>query len=489
MEQFQLIIQKTTTGLNIEYSSPGIDPQHPNVVKTLEDERAFATQIVKDSDVYTLEITEHFRIYSLIVTDIDKFGRSGFYEFKLYGPREKPLENFYTTLQEIKAKYNEDTSNKPYESILSKIVFPPNNGQLNYIQAKRSNKKYYSFYEENNLDSLKELIKDKGVFLINRLYVINRAKAYGENVIQSVGLLPFTKGSFKEVTISNPHRKLKDLFLNNEKLQINNIGDEFKLLIAPNDVLTYTKLDNSTITRISGTFSTIEREPAIHNHQPLTNPKAKKNSFFRENGIYLLALVIIATGAYIGFPQYSHLLGIKSKDLNQKENISNTIVHQDVVVDTSLITFQKIKEGNTLKFQTSFKGLDNYVFSLSNDKWSFINYEGQKTKEDFNSGIVKDLNTGKDPILSPEEQKMFIAVLENESRRSLDSIKVVENKFQTKNTPASSTQKSPKATIKNLTTEEQKDDTNKIETSKKENTKKEENSSKNTSVKPIIIEE
>lgn len=423
MEQFQLIIQKTTTGLNIEYSSPGIDPGHPNVIKTLEDERAFATQIVKDSDVYTLEITEHFRIYSLIVTDIDKFGRSGFYEFKLYGPREKPLENFYVILQEIKAKYNEDTSNKPYESILSKIALTPDNGLVNFIKVKRNNKKYYSFYEENNLDSLEDSFKEKGVFLISKLYALNRSKAYDENVIQSVGLLPFTKGLFKEVTISNPHHKLKDLFLNNEKLQINNIGDEFKLLIAPNDVLTYTKLDSNTTRPISRSFHTIEREPVIHKPQSLTNHKAKKKSFFRENGIYLLALVIIATGAYIGFPQYSHFLGVESKDLIQDENISNPIVQQEVVVDTSLITFQKIKEGNTLKFQTSFKGLDKYVFSLSNDKWSFINYEGQKTTGDFNSGIVMDLKIDNDSILSPEEQERFIEGLENESGQSLDSVK------------------------------------------------------------------
>lgn len=422
MEQFHLIIRKTTTGLTTEYSSPGIDPQHPNVIKTLEDERAYATQIVKESDIYSLEITNNFRIYSLIVTDLDKFGRSGYYEFKLYGPRDYSLENFDAILQEIKAKYSEDTSKKPYESILSTILFTQNNSITNYISGKQNNKKYYTFYDEANLDSLKEIFREKGGYLINKLYALNRLKAYEENVIQSVGLLAFSMGHFREVVISNPDRVLKELFLNNEILAVNTFKEKFKILVEPKDVLTYSTTDSRTVKTIMGSFAEIKRKPPVYKHVPTNYPPAKKKSFLKENGVYLLALIIMIGGAIYGFPEYKHLLGLGSNKILPPPPLEC----QKSISDYKTYMFDKNIDEKGEHYSTSFRGLGHYIFTYKDSTWTFKNIKGLDETTKFTKDDIKDLKIDNIPVLTTEEQSRFITALEKESNQSIGPVKVTK---------------------------------------------------------------
>ncbi|MEP6262021.1 MAG: hypothetical protein ABJ092_10620 [Gillisia sp.] len=465
MEQFHLIIQKTTTGLLIEYSSPGIDPKNPNVINTLEDERAYVTQVVKDSDVYSIQITPHYRIYSLIVIDVDIFGRSGFYEFKLYGPRDYLLENFNAILQEIKEIYNQDTSNKPYESILSAILLTPTNRLADFIPGKRNNNKYYSFYDETNIESLKEVFRDKGVFLINKLYALNKVKAYDENVIHSVGLLPFSKGIFKEVTITNPHHVLKELFLNNEKLEVINLREEIKILVEPKDVLTYSTLDRNAIQSVSGSFFQIERKPL--EHKPIQSPKpyVEKKSFFKDNAVFLLALVIMIGAAGFAFPYLKPYILPSPQGPNSNPNSPSQINNiANTQIDSTEITFEKIEEGMDQLYKTQYKCLNNYTFKYSENKrsgnkWTYINYNSQGKYLDFYREIVKDLKVDKSPVLIDDEPERFIAALEEESGKKLDSLLVVENKANPK-ISSSPSQKSLEDKSNKQTEEGKKDETN-----------------------------
>jgi len=432
MEQFHLIIQKTTTGLTVEYKSPGIDPQHPNVIKTLEDERAYATQIVKESDVYSLQITDHYRVYSLIVTDSDKFGRSGFYEFKLYGPGNYRLENSVEILQAIKLNYNENTGTKSYESILSAILITPNNREDNFIAVEPKNKKYYCFYDDNDSKSLKGIFSDKGVMLVKKLYALNRSKAYDENVINSVGLLPFTKGQFKEVSISNPHQVLKELFVNDEILEVNLFKDELKLLLDPKDVLTYSTTDSKIIKTIMGSYVRVERKPPVHIPVQTPHTPTKKKSFLKENGVYILALVIMIVGAGFGFPYYKGILGFES---NEKDFSNN---QPEVTMDNELedkqISFYTLED--EFSFKTSYKCLDHYTFKFSDNKWTFINNQGKKEFRDFHQGIVKDLKIDNNPVLDEKEQIEFITALEKASGQSIDPVKIPETKDPVVTTPS-----------------------------------------------------
>lgn len=426
MEQFHLIIQKTTTGLSVDYSSPGIDPEHPNVSATLEDERDI-TQIVKESDVYSLKITNHYRIYSLIVKDSDNFGRPGFYEFKLYGPRNYALPNFVDILQAIKLLYNDNANNKPYEDLLSTILITPHISKDNHILVKPNNKKFYSFYDENDSNSLKETFNDKGVYIISKLYALNRLKAYGEPVIKEVGLLPFSKGHFREVVISNPHGVLNQLFLNNEKLPVNTFKEEFKILVEPIDLVTYSTSDSKSIKTIVGPIGRIERKPPIYKPAPPIFAPVKRKSFLRENGIYLLALVIMMGGLGLGFPYYKDMLGFKSPVIDDSTGTPEK-TEQNNEFDDKQITFYTTIEGDEFSYKTSYNCLDNYLFKYSpkekeGSKWSYINFGGKGEYNDFNRDIVKDLKVENKVILNEDEQLRFIAALEKVSGKTISTIK------------------------------------------------------------------
>ena len=83
-----------------------------------------ATKLSNQSDVYAVQLTKNFRVYSLIVTNVSDFvGGAGFYAIRLYAPKENPLNNFVVILDDLKNKYLdynrctvEDKAPSPLES-------------------------------------------------------------------------------------------------------------------------------------------------------------------------------------------------------------------------------------------------------------------------------------------------------------------------------------------------------------------------------------
>ena len=110
MNQFGLIIEETTAGSNLQFVSSLLDINSPEIKETLTDERTLASQLANLSDVYSVQVTKNYKVYSLIVTNLTDFlGRSGYYAIRLYGPKGVNLTNFENILANIKEKYNNYT--------------------------------------------------------------------------------------------------------------------------------------------------------------------------------------------------------------------------------------------------------------------------------------------------------------------------------------------------------------------------------------------
>jgi hypothetical protein len=109
MNQFVIIIQETTAGSNQQFVSTHIDINSPEIKGTITDERTLASQLANLSDVYSVQVTKNYKVYSLIVTNSTDFiGRSGYYAIRLYGPKGINLSNFENILANIKEKYKDE---------------------------------------------------------------------------------------------------------------------------------------------------------------------------------------------------------------------------------------------------------------------------------------------------------------------------------------------------------------------------------------------
>ena len=206
MNQFGLIIQETTAGSGQQFVSAHLDVDNPEIKETITDERFIATQLANLTDVYSVQITKNYKVYSLIVTDLGDFlGRSGYYAIRLYGPKGVNLTNFEIILDDIKKEYNKYTNsnnvnNQNYDAILSSILIIENE-RKNFISQKSDVNCYYYFEETNT--TLSTVFNTKGINLVHKVYAFNKEKAVGENSAVSLGLKPYTpiNSSQKEINI------------------------------------------------------------------------------------------------------------------------------------------------------------------------------------------------------------------------------------------------------------------------------------------------
>ena len=144
MNLFGLIIQRTTSGLNDMFVSDNLKEirNSSDIEKTTDDENKYATKLANQSDVYTVQLTTNYRVYSLVITDAtDSFGRAGFYAIRLYAPKKYPLAKFEIILQQINNKYLEFNSNgtpkssQEYNNLLSEIPLEVNQQDFIHIKS------------------------------------------------------------------------------------------------------------------------------------------------------------------------------------------------------------------------------------------------------------------------------------------------------------------------------------------------------------------
>lgn len=361
MSKYYIFIQRTNAGLDQEFSSQGFDPVNdPEIKGTISDERAYSTQLASNSNVYSLQITENYRIYSLIVTDVvDSFNRPGFYEIKLYGPSNIVIEGFVEILNQINVRYltTGEKSTQDFSEILSGIVVSDGEAREKYSHVSKISKDFY-FYFETTKD-LSILTQDKNIFLINKVYGLQKDKASPKNVAEALGLEALDDENHREVLIRNPDKVLNAIYVNDKKLGFYPNSPELTLLLLKTDQVAFTTVDDKDKKVILEDEISVKRK-FIAQTRP-NYPKSKnggKRGTFQSNFIYILLLLVMGGAGYFGYSTFFQ----NTKTNNSTGNQQYTSNPHENKPD-----FNFVKVDN----RYASRELDTIVFVLKNDIWYF----------------------------------------------------------------------------------------------------------------------
>lgn len=421
MNQFGLIIQETTAGSGQQFVSAHLDVDNPEIKETITDERFIATQLANLSDVYSVQITKNYKVYSLIVTDLADFlGRTGYYAIRLYGPKGVNLTNFENILASIKEKYNSYSKSNTlniqnYDAILSSILIIENE-RKNFISLKSDVNCFYYFEETNT--ALSTVFNTKGINLVHKVYAFNKGKALNESIAASLELKPYAaiNSSQKEINIINSHSILKELKINNQTLDFNTNVSDFNLLCQSNDLVFFNTTDDKIFKQIDNNFISIERK---YNPRSVTKPNSyssngrKKKTFWEENGIYLgilLLTIMLVGGSW-------WLLGRESESSNVN-NEQTTINKTDEIKE---LVFEIDVDNNDTVYITNYPKLEKYRFKYDNKKWSYKNKEGKDPYEDFFKETIDDIIKNDSLNKNDFKKDEFIKKLEEKSSHKVEN--------------------------------------------------------------------
>ncbi len=424
MNQFGLIIEETTAGSNLQFVSSLLDINSPEIKETLTDERTLASQLANLSDVYSVQVTKNYKVYSLIVTNLTDFlGRSGYYAIRLYGPKGVNLTNFENILANIKEKYNNYTksntlNNQNYEDILSNILIVENN-RINFVTTKSNINCFYYFDDVNS--TLSTVFNTKGVNLVHKIYAFNKNKAVNESIALTTGLKSFSQinVSHKEINVINNYGVLNELKINNQLIEFNPNLSEFNVLCQTNDVVVYNAKDDKTYKTITNNFISIEKRfvprTQPQNSYSSSSYRKKKNNSNAMYVIFGLMVLVIGGGIFYFLNQGENTLINENTEVNNTTNDQLNVAQGENDTISKKIKFEQNKYNNTSDFEytTSYNDkLSKFKFVFAGNEWSYI--EIKKT------GIMKFYKSKLDKFnLTEEEKKSFIKELEEISGKKI----------------------------------------------------------------------
>ena len=480
MNSLGLIIQRTNTnaGFNDVFISDNLKDIRNTVEieNTAKDERDFSTKLANQSDVYVVELTKNYRVYSLIINDniYDSFGRAGFYAIRLYTEKKYPLGNFEEKLHLINQKYLEfeksgiTKNSQDYSELLVQNMLLEVK-QQDYIYQK-SNVNAFCFYDPNNTQ-LSNLFNSKGIALYNKIYAFDKEKAVSAEIIQSIGLKIYdsTQNSLKEVVFNNNYLILKELKVNNIPLDFKADETEFSVLLKNEDVLEYNTKDNPTFKKAIGFIIHVERKQIVTPQQDPNRGK-KKPSFWEENGMYLAILfltIALGVGAWYIFSEDE-----KKEEENQIVNEQPQNVKSEVKIDSTTITFiadGSVKDSSV--FKTNYPKLEKYRFRLDNKKWSYKNTEKKNGYVVFYKSNLDEIIKKDSLHLNESQKNSFIENLEKIGKQEILEKEENTDETSAKNKVTVKTPKNTKISKKEVTKEEKKEKKSDTESQEKYNLK------------------
>ena len=395
MNQFGLIIQETTAGSNQQFVSAHLDINSPEIKETITDERTLASQLANLSDVYSVQVTKNYKVYSLIVTNLTDFlGRSGYYAIRLYGPKGVNLTNFESILANVKEKYNNYTksnslNNQNYEDILSSILIIEND-RKNIVSLKSAMNFFYYFDDANS--TLSTVFNTKGVHLVHKIYAFNKNKAVNESIALTSGLKSFSQinASQKEINVINNYGVLNELKINDQLVDFNPNLTEFNVLCQNTDTVVYNAKEDKTYKTITNNFISIEKKfvprPQPQNTYHSSNNHKKKNN---ANAMYLiLGLMVLVIGGGIFYYLNQDTPQIDTQNTETNDTITGHEVTGDTAEGIKFVEKPYKESAKDKEYTTSFSKLSKYKFVFAGRKWSYIKKENPNDIMDFNEQVL-----------------------------------------------------------------------------------------------------
>lgn len=407
MNLFGLIIQRTTSGLNDMYVSENLKEIRlsSEIEQTTDDENKYATKLANQSDVYAVQLTTNYRVYSLVITDAtDSFGRAGFYAIRLYTPKKYTSANFDKNLQLINKKYLEYENNgtpknsQDYDNLL-RYDIPLEVKQLDFLHAK-SNENTFCFYDPSNTQ-LSNIFNAKNVALFNKLYAFNQERAVSSEIIKSLGLKSFeeTKSNLKETFVTNNYKILKELKINNTPIEFNPNYSDFTVVLKKDDFIEYNTTDDSKFRQATGAIINVESKYVT---QPIHRPRGqKKQSFLEEYGLYLIVVVMIAV---LGIGSWYFIL---RDDTPVPTEYNQEYTEQQTQENNQNVSFARDTEGSPMDsiYKTNFPKLEKYRFQFVDKKWKYKNTKGKNEYNDFYVNSLDEI-IKKDSLTFGEDLKL-----------------------------------------------------------------------------------
>lgn len=413
MNSFGLIIQGTTAGFNDLYVSENLMEirQTDEIQQTAVDEREFSTKLSNQSNVYTVQLTSDFRVYSLVDTNVTDFvGGAGFYAIRLYAPKKYPLQDFQTVLQSIYQKfllYESDGTakiNQEYESILA-YQLPLEIKQLDFIHSKSSGEAY-CFYNPAEM-KLSNIFNSNYIALFKKVYAFNQDVAVSAEIMMSLGLISLNdnKQDIKEVLIDNSDRVLKELKINNIPIGFKSSETEIQVLAKEGDVLEFNTTDSPKFIQGRGLLITVSKK-IIPPPRPPRNPK--KPDFFKQYGVYIIMFLMVGIIGYVGW-QF-----VFPEQIIQEQPIVIQPTKQESVTNQLEIKFELDGTENEINiYKTNYPKLEKYRFKVENKKWIFKNIKGNDKYVNFFKSTVEDIIIKDSLDFSPNQKEQFITNLQN----------------------------------------------------------------------------
>jgi hypothetical protein len=425
MNQFGLIIQETTAGSNQQFVSDHLDINSPEIKETITDERTLASQLANLSDVYSVQVTNNYKVYSLIVTNLTDFlGRSGYYAIRLYGPKGAKLSNFENILANIKNKFinyskSNSLNNQNYDDILSSIL--TGESDKKGIVTVRNNFNCYYYFDEAN-STLSTVFNTRGVHLVHKIYAFNKTKALNESIAISSGLKPFSQinAAHKEISIVNNYGVLNELKINDQLVDFNPNDSEFNLLCQNNDRIIYNTIDDKTYKPITSNFIIIEKKFIAPPKQQNTYSSSNNNKKKKNQNPYAMYFVIAFMVLIIGGGVYK-ILPPENDPTNKPHGpeVVNTDTIQETPSPPKEIKFVEQPYNTSDKeYITSYNvELSKFKFVFANNEWVYIAIKSPGGIMKFSKSILDKFT------LTSEEKENFIKKLEKISgHKILDEI-------------------------------------------------------------------
>jgi hypothetical protein len=262
MNQFGILIQKTTAGANIEYISSYLNTTHPDIISTNYDERKEVTQIANGTNVYSIQTTNSYRVYSLIITDVvDNMGRLGYIAFRIYAPFNSIITNFVEVLDQLFEQYTLKSASKTIASLNEDLIFTNINSRtVNSSIVALPDDHVYFFYYENNNSELLNTFNSSCSSVVKKIYAFD--KKVPEPIIRNFRFESIYKilNSFRVVQINNPYRILRDLKINDLHLFFDPNKDRLEVYCKQNDQIYYSTTDHKKDRLVFGNSLFVERQ-------------------------------------------------------------------------------------------------------------------------------------------------------------------------------------------------------------------------------------
>lgn len=388
MNSIGLLIQRTNAGFKDVFISANLEKirKTTEIEKTAKDEGEISTRLANQSDVYTVQVTTNYRVYSFVNTGItDSFGRAAFYAIRLYAPKKYPLAAFEAILEQINKKYLEyersgtPQNNQSYDELLQPGI-PLEVTQQDFIFVKSNDDAFCLF---NPTDTqLSHLFNDKSIALYNKVYAFNQERAVNSEIMKTLGLKSYaeTKNNGKEVFIDNNARVLKELKVNTIPIEFNTNESNYTLICKASDVLVYNTTDNANFRPIDGAFIKIESKIV---HKPILKHqnKGKEKTFWQENGIYLVIgflAILFAGGTWWQFEGKNWW---QNYNRNSKKVQTEETPPTDTIKKITFLADGSPKDSSVYK--TNYPKLEKYRFKINDKKWTYKNTEEKNKYADF----------------------------------------------------------------------------------------------------------